>query len=460
MAQRFKNIDRDTPLLLPPDLRDWVAEDDLVHFVIQAVERLPLSAFAVNSKGCGDEQYPPHMMLALLIYCYANGIFSSRRIERATDRDIAVRYLTGNTHPDHDTLCTFRRNNQEAIAAAFVQVLELARELKLLKLGIVSLDGTLIRANASKDKNVTYPRAQQLRTQWQQEVNALLQQAEQADQADEDPQRLPEELARREALLKKMDEACARLEARAKARAEAERAECRRQLAQGQAREGGAQDTDFKPPPGRPAPEEQINLTDPEARLMRKSQREGYSQSYNAQVVVDAEGSQWIVGQRVSDRASDAGQLEPDLESIPQELGQPTAVLADCGYADKEDFGRLQRERPGLDLYVSVYREEAHVQRRYDDRPLDKRKSPKRLRDPVLVAMANKLKTPEGRALYRRRVCTVEPVFGVIKAVLGFRQFLLRGLKKVRGEWALVCLAYNVKRLHRLGAGLGLAVTG
>jgi len=460
MAQRFKNIDRDTPLLLPPDLRDWVAEDDLVHFVIQAVERLPLSAFAVNSKGCGDEQYPPHMMLALLIYCYANGIFSSRRIERATDRDIAVRYLTGNTHPDHDTLCTFRRNNQEAIAAAFVQVLELARELKLLKLGIVSLDGTLIRANASKDKNVTYPRAQQLRTQWQQEVNALLQQAEQADQADEDPQRLPEELARREALLKKMDEACARLEARAKARAEAERAECRRQLAQGQAREGGAQDTDFKPPPGRPAPEEQINLTDPEARLMRKSQREGYSQSYNAQVVVDAEGSQWIVGQRVSDRASDAGQLEPDLESIPQELGQPTAVLADCGYADKEDFGRLQRERPGLDLYVSVYREEAHVQRRYDDRPLDKIKSPKRLRDPVLVAMANKLKTPEGRALYRRRVCTVEPVFGVIKAVLGFRQFLLRGLKKVRGEWALVCLAYNVKRLHRLGAGLGLAVTG
>jgi transposase len=460
MAQRFKNIDRNTPLLLPLDLRDWVAEDDLVHFVIQAVERLPLSAFAVNDKGCGDEQYPPHMMLALLIYCYANGLFSSRRIERATYRDIAVRYLTANTHPDHDTICTFRRHNQDAIAAAFVEVLELARELKLLKLGMVSLDGTHIRAHASKDQNVTYQRAQQLRAQLRQEVHALLQQAEQADQADEDPQRLPEELARRETLLRKMDEACARLEARAKARAEAEQAEVQRQLAHPQPRQGRAQGPPSKPPPATPAPEEQINLTDPDARRMRKNQREGYSQSYNAQVVVDAEGSQLIVGQRVSDRASDAGQLEPDLQSIPNSLGQPTAVLADCGYAAKEVFERLQRERPDLDLYVSVHREDAHAQRRYDYRPLEKIKRPKRLRDPVLVAMAEKLESPEGRALYRRRACTVEPVFGVIKAVLGFRQFLLRGLKKVSGEWALVCLAYNVKRLHRLGAGLGLAGAG
>jgi DNA repair exonuclease SbcCD ATPase subunit len=222
-----------------------------------------------------------------------------------------------------------------------IQVLELARELKLLKLGIVSLDGILIRANASKDKNISYQRAQQLRTQLQQEVNALLQQAEQADQADEDPQKLPEEIARRQALLKKMDEACARLEARAKARAEAERAECRRQLGQRQAREGNVQSTDFKPPPGRPAPEDQINLTDPDARLMRKSQREGYSQSYNAQVVVDAEGSQLIVGQRVSDCASNAGQLVPDLQRIPKELCWPTAgmqtsrTLNGCSRSDR-----------------------------------------------------------------------------------------------------------------------------
>jgi len=172
---------------------------------------------------------------------------------------------------------------------------------------------------------------------------------------------------------------------------------------------------------------------------------------------VDAEGSQLIVGQWVSDSATDAGQLEPDVQSIPQELGQPTAVLADCGYATKADLQRLGRERPGLELYVSVHREDAHAPRCYEYRPLDKIKMPKRLRDPVLVAMAEKLKSLKGRALDRRRGCTVEPVFGVMKAVLGFGQLLLRGLEKVGGEWALVCLAYNVKRLHRLGAGLSLA---
>src|SRR6185503_13051139 len=215
MAQRFKNADRNTPLLLPPDLREWVAEDDLVHFVIQAVERLPLSSFAVNAKGCGDEQYPPHMLLALLVYCYANGIFSSRRIERATYRDVAVGYLTADLHPDHDTICTFRRTNFEAIATAFVDVLELARELKLLQLGTVSLDGTHIKANASKDQNITDERAQQLRIQLRQDVDQLLQQAEVADQKEQDGQKLPEEIARRQQLLEKMNEACARIEARA-----------------------------------------------------------------------------------------------------------------------------------------------------------------------------------------------------------------------------------------------------
>src|SRR5262245_20075362 len=201
MAHRFKNADRKTPMLLPPDLREWVGEDDLVHFVIEAVERLPLSSFVVNHRGSGDEQYPPHTMLALLIYCYANGIFSSRRIERATYRDVAVRYLTADMHPDHDTICAFRRNNFEAIAVSFVDVLELARELQLLRLGMVSTDGTHMKANASKDKNLTYERAQQLRAQLQQDVQELLDQAEQADQKGEDPQKLPQEIARREKLL-------------------------------------------------------------------------------------------------------------------------------------------------------------------------------------------------------------------------------------------------------------------
>jgi transposase len=458
MAARFKNTDRNTPLLLPPDLRDWVAPDDLVHFVLQAVERLPLTSFAVNHKGCGDEQYPPHTLLALLIYCYANGVFSSRRIEGATYRDVAVRYLTADTHPDHDTLCTFRRNNLAAIAGAFVDVLELAKELQLLSLGTISLDGTHIKANAAKDQNVTCQRAQELRTQLRADVQELLQQAEHADQQDQDPQRLPKEIARREKLLQKMDQACVRLEARAQARAADQRAEYERKVAARQERGGSGPGP--KPPSGTPAPEEQINLTDPDARLMRKSKREGYTQSYNAQAVVDTGASRLIVGQRVCDCPSDAGQLEPDLESLPPVLGQPAVALADCGYVDREVFARLKLQHPALELYVSVHSEDAHAERRYDYRPPDKLKPPKKIIDPVLLAMADKLKTPEGRKIYRQRACTVEPVFGIIKAALGFRQFLLRGLEKVTGEWNLVCLAYNLKRLHRLGAGPKLARAG
>lgn len=458
MAHRFKNADRNTPLLLPPDLREWVAEDDLVHFVIAAVERLPLASFAVNDKGSGDEQYPPHLMLALLIYCYANGVFSSRRIERATYRDVAVRYLTADTHPDHDTICAFRRNNLEAIAKAFVEVLELARELQLLKLGVVSLDGTHIKANASRDKNLTYERAQQLRAQLKQDVQVLLQQAEQADQKNEDPQQLPAEIGRREKLLAKMEAACAQLETRAQARAQAEQAEHERKRAERQQRESSRKGPPLKPPQASgPGPNEQINLSDADARIMRKSQRESFQQSYNAQLVVDSGGSQLIVGQRVSNSASDAGQLEPDLASIPASLGQPHRVLADCGYAETQLFERLSKERPELELYVSVRREDTQVPRRYDFRPQEKIKGRRKLSHPALCAMADKLKTPEGQRSYRQRACTVEPVFGIIKSVLGFRQFLLRGLKKVSGEWNLICLAYNLKRLHRMGAGVQLA---
>ena len=193
---------------------------------------------------------------------------------------------------------------------------------------------------------------------------------------------------------------------------------------------------------------------------MRKSQRESFSQSYNAQLVVDAGGSQLIVGQRVSNCASDAGQLEPDLESIPACIGQPSTVLADCGYSDAKLFKRLDQQRPELDLYVSVRREDAQAPRRYDYRPQHKIKGRRRLREPMLCAMAEKLRTPEGQRRYRQRGCTVEPVFGIIKSVLGFRQFLLRGLAKVSGEWNLICLAYNLKRLHRLGAPLKMAAAG
>ena len=220
MPVRFVSVDRDTPMLLPPDLRDWVPEDDLVHFVIEAVDRLPLKTFRVNHRGTGERQFPPHMMLALLIYSYANGLFSSRRIERATHRDVAIRYLCAGTHPDHDTICKFRRENLEAFRESFVDVLELARELKLLKLGNVSLDGTHIKANASIDQNVSYQRAVEIRDQLRLDIDELLTQAEQADAEEQDNQKLPEEIARREKLASKMDRAIEDLEARARERQE------------------------------------------------------------------------------------------------------------------------------------------------------------------------------------------------------------------------------------------------
>jgi hypothetical protein len=297
---------------------------------------------------------------------------------------------------------------------------------------------------------VTYERAQQLRQQLRLDVDELLQQAEQADVKDQDPQALPKELARREELLKKMDQACAQLEQRARERAAAQQADYQRKVAEREEREGSSKGPKPKPPKDTPEPQEQINLTDSDARLMRKNKREGYTQSYNTQAVVDTQGSQLIVGQRVSTCASDSGEMEPDLASIPETLGQPSQVLADCGYVDREVFERLAEQRPQMDLYVSVHREEAHAERRYDYRPPERIKPPKKITDPVLLAMAEKLKTEEGRAIYRKRACTAEPTFGIIKQAMGFRQFLLRGLKKVSGEWNLVCLAYNLKRLHTL----------
>ena len=214
MSTRFVSVDRNQPLLLPPDLRDWIPKDDLVHFVIEAVEGMDLQMFRVNVKGSGSAQYPPHMMLGLLIYCYANGVFSSRRIERASYRDIAVRYLTGDTHPDHDTICTFRREHFDAVAACFVHVLELARELKLLKVGTVSVDGTKLKANANKSRGIRYDRAGELIEQLELEVRELLEEAERTDQGEQtDGQTLPEELVRREKLKAKLETARARIEA-------------------------------------------------------------------------------------------------------------------------------------------------------------------------------------------------------------------------------------------------------
>jgi len=442
-------------MLMPPDLRDWVPDDDLVHFVIEAVDRLPLDIFQVNHRGTGNKQYPPHTMLALLIYCYANSIFSSRKIERATTRDVGVKYLTGGYKIDHDTICTFRRNNFEAITEAFVDVLEIAKELKLLKLGNIAIDGTHIKANASIDKNVTYKRAVEIREQLKLDIADLMEEAEKADQNEVDAQKLPDEIARREKLTAKMDMAIEELEKRAAVRDAKAKAEYEEKLKK---REQKEKETGKKPGGREPkepeyGPEnsdEQCNLTDPDARIMRKNKRSGYTESYNAQAGVDTEGTQLIVGQHVSQSATDSNQLEAGVECIDERVGKPDSASVDAGYVNANMIERVEKEC-GVEVYCSVHREDAHSERNYDYRPPEAtERKPRTVKDPRLVEMRDKLRTPEGKDIYSRRNHTVETAFGIIKEVMGFRGFLLRGIEKVTGEWTLVCLSYNMKRLHNL----------
>jgi transposase len=453
------------PMLLPPDLREWVPEDDIVHFVIEAVEQMPTTrnTFHLNHRGTGSKQYSPRMMLALLVYCYLNGIFSSRKIERATYRDIAVRYLTADSHPDHDTICTFRRRNERAIQEAFLHILTLAKEMNVLKVGTVSVDGTHIDANASKAKNVRGDRAEQLEKQLRIDIDELMRRAEEADRDDsDDGQSLPKEIARREKLLEKMQRAQADLKKRAEAKTEAERKKYEQKLQHRQERleKGVCSGPEPKKPENQgPKPTDQANMTDDDSRLMRKNRRAEFRQSYNAQAAVDADGSQLILSAHVTNCASDAGELEPALAGIDPSIGIPNAALADNGYVNADAIERLQRPQneggQGLDIYIPVTPEDGNNQRRYDYRP-PKENKPTVVKDKRLLAMQSKMQTDTARKLYAKRKQTIEPVFGIIKSVLGFRKFQLRGLKKVSIEWSLVALAYNVKRLYALrGVAMG-----
>jgi transposase len=449
MPARFINIDRETPMLLPVDMREWVAGDDMAHFILEAVNLVDLQQFRFNERGCGSEQFPPRMMLALLIYCYSHGIFGSRRIEAATHQHLSVRYLAGNVHPDHDTICKFRRENFEAITGCFLRVLELARELGLLRVGTVAIDGTRLRANAGKHRNVTYARAGELIELLKTDIATLLEKAENADVAPAEKETLPAQLARREALRDKLAAAREAIEERARQKAQSEQAAYEAKVQVRAGRPNHRKGPEPQPPRPEPEPGDRINLTDADSRLMRKSTNEAFGQSYNAQAAVCAEGSQFIVGARVSQSASDGGELEPTLAAIPAGVGAPTRVLADSGYLNGPAIERVSER--GVEVYCAVSAEAALAQRRYDFRPVEgRRESPREPKDERLVAMKEKLASEAGRAIYARRATSVEPAFGIIKAVLGFKQFMLRGHHKVSGEWQLVALAYNCKRLCRL----------
>lgn len=426
MAAKFVNIDRETPFLLPPDLRAWVAEDDPVHFIIEAVMGLGIGSFKVNHRGSGSKQYPPKAMLALLIYCYSRGVMSSRKIEQATYRDVAVRYLMADHHPDHNTIAAFRKNNQEAIEQAFVQVLLLAHKLGMLKVGMVSVDGTHLKANASLNRGVRYDRAIELIAKLEADIAQLLEQARQADEDDPGPDggdQLPQALARREALKHKLERARAQLEQEARERARA------------RGRDGWQEAT--------PPAKQQKNLTDGDSRVLVKGGKA--CQGYNAQAAVDAEGSLLILSAKLV-QGGDMGQLRPMVESIDGRVGQPTGALADTGYAKAEDIEAL--EARGLDVYVAIGRDGR--ERTYEFRPPRQGKQVVEPTHPTLVAMKQKLQTDEGKSRYRRRQETSEPVFGIIKEQLGFRQFKLRGLDGTQNEWTLVALAYNLKRMAKL----------
>ena len=336
MSARFVNIDHDTPMLLPPDLRDWVMPGHMVHFIMDAVDALDLSLARINQRGTGHAQYPPTMMLGLLIYCYATGTFSSRRIETLTFENVAVRYLTGDTHPDHDSICKFRRENKELLSHAFHQVLELAARARVLQVGdiTVAIDGTKILANASKHSAVSYGHAVEQMKLAGEQITQLLQKAEDADSTPlQDGLTIPEEIKRREDRIAKLSVAKQAMEARAKERFIEEQAAYQEKLA---ARQTKQQSTGKKPPGKAPEPpkegpcdKDQYNYTDPESRFMKV--RGGFEQSYNAQAAVEVT-TMLIVGAQVTDQANDKQQLVPTLAAVSPVINQVGNVLVDSGY--------------------------------------------------------------------------------------------------------------------------------
>jgi transposase len=432
MSSRFVNIDRNTPMLLPPDLRDWVQEDDLAHFLVDALALLDLSCAAVNARGTGSQQYPPAMMLGLLIYCYANGIFSSRQIERATYQHLSVRYLAANTHPDHDTIAKFRRDNGPLLRTVFVQLLQLARRAGLLKLGVVVLDGTKLEANAAKRKTLTAAQVEEELRRLDQRVDQLLQTAERADQNNETGAQLPEELVDAQARRERLLQAKAQLEEQARAR-HTRREEQRRERPPGD-----------KPRrvPMQPRSTDTINPTDTDSTLTPTASHR-YVQGYNAQVVVSAEAMGLIVAADVVRDTSDIQQLEPMLGRAVSNLGQaPEHVLVDTGYENLRQIIAVE-EQLGTQVLCPPARS-ANARGEVAGR------SPwRRQRKARREQLRARLQTPAARALYRLRGITVEPAIGIIKNVLGFVRFSLRGLEKVKTEWHLVSLAFNCRRLAR-----------
>jgi transposase len=446
----FRPILRDVDFLLPPSVQDWLPEGHLARYVVEVVEGLDLSALAQAYAGRGSLPYHPALLLSLLIYGYATGCYSSRKIERATYDSLAFRFIAANGHPDHDTLATFRRRFATEFEATFVQVLQVARENQLSRFGTVSLDGTKIHANASRHHALSYAHAEAIEAQLKGEVQPLLALAEEADGVNvPDGMSVPDELKRREDRLAAIAAAKVKIEARAAERFAREQADYEAKLAAraAKAAASGHQPRGTLPtaPTPGPRPADQINLTDEESRIMPVVGG-GFEQCYNAQAVVDTETLLVLVPQ-VTQAVNDKQPVTPmldKLQALPAAIDQAEQLLADAGYFSEANV--IACERAGIEPSIAIKRDEHHPHwsERFESPP-----APPAEATPV-ERMAHRLKTPKGRATYALRKQTVEPVFGIIKAVMGFRQFLTRGLDNVQNEWTLVCLAWNLKRMAAL----------
>jgi transposase len=453
MTKTFRPYSLEQRLLLPPDLREWVPEDDLVWFISDTVDALDLSAIVASydgGDGRGQPPYHPAMMVKLLLYAYCVGLPSSRKIERATHRDVAVRALTADQQPDHDSIAEFRKRHLPALAQLFVQVLRLCQAAGLVKLGHVALDGTKIKAKASRHKAMSYARMEEAEGRLQEEVRRLLDEAERVDAAEDaqyGPGRrgdeVPAELARRETRLTKIRELKAALEQEAQERAAQVADEARAKLAAREQRTGRKKGSPAKvpdPAAARPAPTAQRNFTDPDSRIMKDSATDSFIQGYTAEAAADSNG-QIIVACGVTNAAQDVEQFAPMLMQIEAHTGQRPAVMtADAGFFSEANLRVADAQ--GVDAYIPPDRD------RHGVAPGAGPPAPNR-RGAASEQMRAKLRTPLGDAVYRRRKAIIEPVFAYIKDRRGFRRFSFRGLPKVGAEWALICLTHNLLKLHR-----------
>jgi len=452
MARRFKMVDYEKVLNQTVTIGDVLPPDHLARFIARVVLLLDLSAIYTQYAPVGGEAYAPELLLGLLFYGYATGVFSSRKIEKATYESIPFRFLAGGWHPDHDTIANFRKTFLPEITNLFAQVLVIAHELGVVKLGTISVDGSKVHADASKSHAVSYGRLLQMERRLSAEVEELIALGERAEQEG-----LPEgmdlefEIALREERLLNLEQAKAVLEARAEERHEAEKAEYEAKLRE---REEKAKRTGRKPggrppqpPKAGPRAKDQYNFTDPDSRIMKNSNNKGFDQHYNVQVAVEQE-CRLIVGNTLSNHASDREEAIPTVDAIPAQIGKPKAAALDNGYWSPTNVEELLGR--GIEPFIATGRD-SHNQswrERFAQQP-----EPPAEDASLIVKMAYKLRTVIGKRIYGLRKSTVEPVIGIIKETLGFRQFSLRGLLAAAGEWCLVCLAYNLKRLHILMAG-------